>query len=200
MQEGEKPEHLCTYLAFDTETTGLAGNENTRLIEIAWVKGTFSSRNAETWQYLIKPKGMLVPEKITDLTGITDEMLCTSGIPVRDALAAFSDAVRSSDCVIAHNMSFDKTIIADECSLLGIQDPLSSATLLCTMKAGVAYGKKNTNRPSKKTISLINLHKAIFGIAPPTSHRALPDAISCARCAWILAKSDTFQENAAFCR
>ena len=199
MQEEENPEHLCTFLAFDTETTGLAGNPNTRLIEIAWVKGSFSSRNAETWEYLIKPKGMLIPEKITDLTGITDEMLCTSGIPVQDALATFSDAVRSSDCVIAHNMSFDNTIIADECNSLGIQDPLNGATLLCTMKAGVAYGKKSTNRPQKKTISLINLHTSIFGTTPPRSHRALPDAISCARCAWVLVKTDKFPENVSFC-
>ncbi|MDE4907733.1 3'-5' exonuclease [Methanogenium marinum] len=200
MQEDESQAHLCTFLAFDTETTGLAGNENTRLIEIAWVKGTFSSHDAETWQYLIKPVRMLVPDKITELTGITDEMLCTSGIPARDAISAFSDAVKTSDCVIAHNMSFDKTIIADECSRLGIPDPLSKAYLFCTMKAGVRYRKRNTNRPQKKTISLINLHKAIFGTVPPTSHRALPDAISCARCAWILAKSDTFPENGAFGR
>jgi DNA polymerase III epsilon subunit-like protein len=199
MQKEENPKHLCTFLAFDTETTGLAGNQNTQLIEIAWVQGSFSSQNAETWEYLIKPKGMLIPEKITDLTGITDEMLCTSGIPIRDALATFSDAVRSSDCVIAHNMSFDKTIITDECNRLGIQDPLNGATLLCTMKAGVTYGKKSTNRPQKKTISLIHLHTSIFGVAPPRSHRALPDAISCARCAWVLAKAGKFSENILFC-
>lgn len=199
MQKEEPPQHLCTFLAFDTETTGLAGNKNTRLIEIAWVQGTFSSCNAETWQYLIKPEGMLVPKKISELTGITDEMLCKSGIPARDALTAFSDAVRSSDCVIAHNMSFDRTIISGECSRLNIQDPLSRAPLLCTMKAGVTYGNKSTNRPQRKTISLINLHKSIFGTAPPTSHRALPDAISCARCAWILAKSEKFPKNFTFC-
>ncbi len=120
MQDGGNPKNLCSFLALDTETTGLAGRKDTRLIEIAWVKGTFSSHDAETWQYLIKPEGMLVPEKITELTGITDEMLCTSGIPVCDAIAAFSAAVKTCDCVIAHNMSFDKTILSDECCRLGI--------------------------------------------------------------------------------
>lgn len=192
--------HLRSFLAFDTETTGLAGKEDTCLIEIAWVKGAFSSPDAETWDYLVRQDDVNVPQKITTLTGITDEMLSSSGIPVRHALAAFTEAVKTTDCVIAHNMSFDKTIIADECCRLGVQDPLNNIPLLCTMKAGVGYGAKKTNRPQRKTISLINLHKSIFGKAPPISHRALPDAISCARCAWVLAKTEKFPDQFSFVR
>jgi len=196
---GKYPEKICSFLAFDTETTGLPGRENTRLIEIAWVKGTFSSRYAETKEYLIKPKGMMVPQNITELNGITDEMLCTSGIPIRDALKAFSDAVRSCDCVIAHNMAFDRAIISEECFRVGMPNPLNSARLLCTMTAGVAYECNQNKRPKRKTISLINLHASIFGKAPTVTHRALPDAISCARCAWVLAQSNAFPENFVFC-
>jgi len=200
MGEREPKNHLCSFLAFDTETTGLAGKEDTHLIEIAWVKGSFSSPDAKTWDYLVRPEDVNVPQKITELTGITDAMLTSSGIPVRHALAAFAEAVKSTDCVIAHNMSFDKTIIADECCRLGVQDPLNKTPLLCTMKAGVGYGAKKSNRPQRKTISLINLHKSIFGQAPPVSHRALPDAISCARCAWVLARMNKFPEQFSFGR
>ena len=56
-------------IAIDVETTGISP-EKERIIEI----GAFRPETGEVFRTLISP-GRPLPEKITELTGITDEML-----------------------------------------------------------------------------------------------------------------------------
>lgn len=95
---------------FDTETTGLDA-EKCKVIELAaiqyrnidgrWVEGPHMDA-------LIKlPDGEKIPQKIVDLTHITDEMLESEGISERESLEIISTYFMGKTLLVAHNIQFD---------------------------------------------------------------------------------------------
>ena len=97
---------------FDTETTGLDANA-CQIIELAAIRieqtdrGTL--RMADTADMFVKlPEGQRLPEKITELTGITDAILEAEGVSEADAAARFTDMLRDGPVLlVAHNAQFD---------------------------------------------------------------------------------------------
>jgi DNA polymerase III subunit epsilon len=96
-----------TGILLDVETTGL-DTARDEVIELAMVKFTYLPNDriaqiTDIFSSFNEPQNP-IPAEITDLTGITDEMVLGHRIDP-DAVAAFaSDAV----IVIAHNASFDR--------------------------------------------------------------------------------------------
>src|SRR5882757_7220497 len=96
-----------TGIMLDVETTGL-DTARDEIIELAMVKFTYLSDDriaqiTDIFSSFNEPENP-IPAEITELTGITDEMVLGHRINP-DAVAAFaSDAV----IVIAHNASFDR--------------------------------------------------------------------------------------------
>lgn len=85
---------------FDIETTGL-NVKTSRIIELATIRivqaADGSLHTADSADMFIKlPEGQRLPEKIVELTGITDEKLAAEGIPEGNAAAAFSNMIFSS--------------------------------------------------------------------------------------------------------
>lgn len=96
-----------TGIMLDVETTGLDTAKD-EIIELAMVKFTYLpddriARITDIFSSFNEPQNP-IPAEITDLTGITDEMVLGHRIDP-DAVVAFaSDAV----IVIAHNANFDR--------------------------------------------------------------------------------------------
>lgn len=103
---------------FDTETDGLEPKEN-QIIELAAIRiertehGTL--RIAASADIFVKlPEGQKIPERIVELTGITDERLASEGVPESTAAAAFADMLRGGPVLlIAHNAQFDLLFIKE---------------------------------------------------------------------------------------
>lgn len=103
--------------AFDIETTGLNRNQD-RVIELA------ISGPSETHAWLIKHENIVVPGKITQITGITQDMIDRDGIPFPDAWEAFLTYLGSSDQIVGHNcLNFDWPFLQVECERYGIIIP-----------------------------------------------------------------------------
>ena len=93
---------LNTYIAFDLETTGLRPASD-RILEIGAVKveegevtGTY-----ETFVDNVMP----IPERITELTGITEEMV-TGSPSMREAVEGFLEFSGNLP-LLGHNVMFD---------------------------------------------------------------------------------------------
>ena len=76
---------------FDTETSGLDA-DTCQIIELAAIRIEQTARGtlrmADTADVFVKlPEGEKLPEKITELTGITDELLEAEGITEGEAAA-----------------------------------------------------------------------------------------------------------------
>lgn len=110
----EKPMNIAGYdnlVFFDTETTGFDPKEN-RIIEIAAVK--VSPCNSSRIDLFVQlPIMQFLPDKIVELTGITDKMLQEEGVPEEEALKQFAGLLTGSGktLLIAHNAQFDLNFV-----------------------------------------------------------------------------------------
>jgi DNA polymerase III epsilon subunit-like protein len=64
--------------------------------------------------YIAVPEEIPIVERITEITGITREIVREKGVPILGVLRAFYDAYLKCDVVIAHNIEFDSNMIAIE--------------------------------------------------------------------------------------
>ena len=149
------------FIAFDIETTGLS-SETDKIIEI----GAVLFKNGEIvdkWGTFIDAK-VRVPQKITELTGITDAMLV--GAPeIEEAIDGFLGFV-GDRVLAAHNAGFDIGFIAAACKRLGRSfDPTYIDT-------------RNMSRGLLHTLNRFDLHTVATELQIPefNHHRAYDDA------------------------
>lgn len=99
----------CDYCVVDIETTGLS-YENDYIIEIGAIK-IINNTIVDTFQTLIKPynyseqRMFSVPTHITELTGISDELLKQAEF-IKEALINFDNFVKDM-LIVGYNVSFD---------------------------------------------------------------------------------------------
>jgi DNA polymerase-3 subunit alpha (Gram-positive type) len=107
-----------TYVIFDIETTSLSVS-NGEIIELAGVK-MLRGEIVDTFSTLVKPTKP-IPEKITSITNITDQMVSDSPTieQVLPEFLAFIDHCT----LVAHNARFDTGFIFEWCKRLDLAVP-----------------------------------------------------------------------------
>jgi len=107
-------------LGFDTETTGISPSRD-RIVTAALITRTGSDVAARTW--LINP-GVPIPERATEVHGITDAMVQAQGLPPADALAEIADILASAlgagIPVVGFNVQYDLSIVEAELARHGL--------------------------------------------------------------------------------
>ncbi len=98
------------YVLVDIETTGLSPVQDD-IIEIGAIR-VENNKMVETYNQLININRSL-PPFITNLTGITDDMLKTGKMPA-EVLQEFVDFV-GENVIIGHNINFDLGFLCDKC-------------------------------------------------------------------------------------
>lgn len=165
-----KPLYTCPddYTVIDIETTGFDPIAD-KITEISAVKYRCNRKVDEFVTFVaINEK---IPDRITKLTGITNEML--EGAPsLSEALKAFIEFI-GEDIIIGHNITFDMAFIGAACEdFLGINLKNNYVDML---------------RLANEKLPFLENHKQItvakyFGIRTKGSHRALTDCEICNSC------------------
>lgn len=96
---------------FDTETTGLDPSVD-QIIELAAVRITrnqagFLVLDEKMDAFVKLLEGQKLPDKIVELTHITDEMIQKDGVDATAAASAFNNLIRGRTLLVAHNAQFD---------------------------------------------------------------------------------------------
>lgn len=154
-----------TFVAFDTETTGMWAPIN-RLVEIAAVKFKVSEKQTEEFQSLINPERE-IPQEVIEIHGITNGMV-KNAPTLKSILTKFSDFCGNDSILIAHNAPFDISFIGNSLNQLGLK--FGENLILDTFDIYRRFF------PSLRSYSLLNIAKH-FGIAQEQQHRALSDAL-----------------------
>lgn len=151
------------YAIIDVETTGGTARYE-RITEIAVVLHD-GTQVVDTFSSLVNPERN-IPWNITQLTGITDEMVATA--PKFFEVAKQIVEITEGAIFVAHNVSFDYGFVREEFARLGY--PFSRKRL-CTVRLSRKVF------PGLKSYSLRNL-KHHFNIHAEKSHRALDDTLA----------------------
>jgi DNA polymerase III epsilon subunit family exonuclease len=153
-----------TFVAFDTETTGLQPSVH-RLVEIGAVRFRLDGRGTATFQQLIDPH-IPIPPEVQRVHGITDAMV--RGQPtVEQVIPHFIEFLGAPDTILlAHNAPFDLGFLAMALIRLDIAHPPHNVFDMLDM-ARRLY-------PAWHSHSLENV-AARLKIANGAEHRALSD-------------------------
>ena len=156
------------YTVVDIETTGFDPMFD-EIIEVAGIK--YRGRNeVGRFQSLVKPDDG-IPDYITALTGITNEMVADAP-GIEDVLPRFLEFI-GEDIVVGHNVHFDVNFLYDYAEDFELK-PFSNDLV-------------DTLRLSRRLYPELQSHKlsalaAHFGVELDGEHRALADCVTTQKC------------------
>jgi DNA polymerase III epsilon subunit-like protein len=205
-------------LVLDVETTGLlprlkkgekdnvSSNNLPYITQLSFILYDSKTRNMikSYNSYVRPPPHVEIDAKVTELTGITREMLDdeTIGRDIVTVLADLYEAYCECDIVVAHNLEFDSRMIAIEternyarldyeiapytqwmfdelyCKLtyVKLQCTMQMGTKMCNIKATNSYGTYT------KFPTLLELYIHLFDKTPENLHNSMMDVLVCLRC------------------
>ena len=203
-------------MAFDTETTGLLPkidrssgrplpiiSDYPLILQLSFVIYDLNTQTVvEKYnEYIRIADDAVIPDKATEINGITHQICRVRGIPIARALTDFHRAYMSVDRVIAHNITFDRKMIEIEvhrnigkfrsipditCMFNDTFNDLNDIETICTMAKGKdvcnIYLTNEKGGRWKKSPKLSELHFTLFDYVPPNLHDALADTMICMRC------------------
>jgi DNA polymerase III epsilon subunit-like protein len=175
---------MQTMIVLDTETTGLPEpgamplSKQPQIIEFAAIK--VDQKNLDIvgrLEFMCNP-GVPLPDKIVQITKITDADLKDKP-PFAFYYKKLCEFFLGAESVVAHNMSFDKSMIYFELLRLDkvCQFPWPP-NHICTVEASFSLNNRR--------LSLANLHKIATGREFEGAHRAMIDVEALLRCVkWL---------------
>lgn len=156
------------FVALDFETTGLSAVTD-RVVEMGCLRFTLDQQVWQSWSSLFNP-GLPMPAEVIPIHGITDG--CVAGAPTFATLAPEILAQLEGAVLLAHNAPFDLAFLSRELYRAGKNLPRLPA--IDTFQ----LARQLLQAPSFKLTELLNW----LALEPSEpAHRALPDAIGCAR-------------------
>lgn len=160
--KSEQAKMKDTYVVIDLETTGLqtAADE---IIEFAAIRVENGAKKEE-FSCLVRCEKP-VPQKITEITGITDSMLLEQGVALQKGLSAFLKFIENEK-LVGYNISFDMNFLRAACKRCNFPMPSNRCVDLLNLSRRKVSGITNY-----KLTTLAN-H---FSLPVQTAHRALED-------------------------
>jgi DNA polymerase-3 subunit epsilon len=178
------------FVFFDTETTGIPRRYDApltdlanwpRVVQLAWMTCTPAGEEVACFETIIQPNGFHIPTEVSRIHGITTERACKEGRELLLVLQEFALVVKECKSLVAHNISFDASVLGAEFLRFRLANPIATRKQFCTMLSTTNYCRLPGSRGFKWP-KLVELHQKLFGKPHDDTHRALADVRACARC------------------
>ena len=180
------------YLVFDTETTGLPPYhkvknskeiaspikylkhwDECRVVEIAWLLYDEEGTCLKKENFIILPKDFIIPDEVSRIHGITQEIAIKKGIEIEFVLSMFTSDLVDANYLVAHNMDFDYNVLLAEWLRYtpSTVESFINISKICTMKDFL--------NPNERWSKLADLYYKCTNKPFFQQHRALGDAMAC---------------------
>ena len=178
------------YLVFDTETTGLPISWKApirdvdnwpRVVQLAWTVFDETGRKTGADSYVVRPTGYKIPKSAEEIHGISTAKARQVGVSAGKVFGLFAEAIGGASVVVAHNLSFDASVVRAEFHRLGILDLFRRKTHVCTKEVSTEFCAL-PGRYGFKWPTLSELHLKLFGRKVRETHEASQDVATCAKC------------------
>lgn len=156
------------FTAIDIETTGL-GPEKAKIIEIGAAKYE-NGVQTEVFSTLVNPQTAGIPERITELTGITDEMV-KDAPKETEAIRSLLHFLDGETVLLGHNIPFDFSFLKVAAGRLGESFEYQGLDTLVIARLC------HPELPSKTLAAMCEA----YGITNENAHRAYEDACTAAK-------------------
>jgi DNA polymerase-3 subunit epsilon len=153
------------FIVLDLETTGLSATRH-EIIEFGAIRVNLNSSDHDTFQTFVRPERKL-SRKITEITGITQKMVDTEGVPLEEALTQFIDFIGDLP-LVTFNAEFDMGFLYRAAQKHGV---IVNNRYTCALK------RARRAWPGLPSYRLVDLAK-MGRLSSEDTHRALGD---CAR-------------------
>ncbi len=191
------------YLIYDTETTGLPKRWNApltdsdnwpRCIQIAWQLHDADGKLLEHQDYLVQPEGFNIPYDAEKIHGISTELAQQKGIPLKEVIKKFSEALSKTKFIVGQNLGFDNNIMGAEYHRMGIENPLPNFLVLdtCTETTAQLCQLPGGRGGRFKLPTLTELHQFLFNKPFNEAHNATADVEATTRCFLELVRRQIF--------
>ena len=151
-------------VVLDTETTGIDCKKD-EIIELAAASVTPGGIESEMDVFIRLSEGRTLPSMITQLTGITPEMLTQQGVEKWEAAAQFAAAIsHPNTLLVAYNAQFDLCFLYYFLAQFGMADVLKGAQMLDALtvyKDRRPFPHKLCNAVDAYQLKTQNTHRAI---------------------------------------
>ena len=135
--------------------------------------------------FIIKPVGFTIPAEVSRIHGISTEKAIEEGKDLLPVLQEFQGLIDESECLVAHNISFDEKIVGAEFLRNSMPDSLASKRKICTMQGTTNFCKID-GPYGYKWPKLSELHYKLFRENLEEAHNAAVDIHATAKCFWEL--------------
>ena len=151
-------------LVLDTETTGFSPRRD-EIIELALLRVTPDGTREEYDEFIRLSPGKVLPRKITELTGITEEMLL-SGVGKDSAARALADMLTKGGktLVCAYNAQFDLVFLyylLDACGLAGALRGAKYLDAMTVYRDRRPYPHRLSDAVEAYALGTQNTHRAV---------------------------------------
>lgn len=158
---------------FDLETTGLVPTQDL-ITQVSAVSIQLRDGKLETFNsYVRLPGDEKIPENITSLTGISDELLLEKGKPEEEALRSFGEWIGDGKTIFAgHNIQFDLCFLLEGLKRQG--DPCADA--LGRVQSADYFDTLTVYKDRRPSPHNLSASLQAYGLEYKSGHHALEDA------------------------
>lgn len=178
--EEDVEQAVPAYMVFDVETDGGKGKQ--LAVQLAFVVFDCDHREIYTHNKLLRlPAGRKINWHSVQVHKITDNKLHLRGVQAGHELFVFfewADRVRKhGGTLVAHNASFDASVITNTATTNGLKRHLSCSDCFCTMRASTQFAGLVDRRGRAKPPKNDELYLKLHGVLPEWArlHDALDD-------------------------
>lgn len=163
-------------MVMDTETTGLDNDSD--IIQLSYILHDFNGKIIKKFNKYIKPEFSIITQDSYEIHGISNNFILKNGLKFVDIIQEFLDDLKSTKCLIGHNVAFDIRMIKcciDKYYIIK-KDIFNDIYVICTS----AMSRRLFQSP--KAMKLTELYTKLFKSKMVNAHNALYDVIYCGKC------------------